>query len=68
MEWYTVTASVILGLLILLPVAYVWYITIGGTYQSILSRRTRKLSCSLDTDCPPGYICSGGICIPVNES
>jgi len=68
MEWHTVTALVILGLLILLPVAYVWYLTIGGTYQSILGRRIRKLSCSVDTDCPPGHICIGGICIPATES
>ena len=23
-----------------------------------------KLACSLDTDCPPGYVCGGGRCIP----
>ena len=22
-----------------------------------------NLSCSLDTDCPPGYVCAGGRCI-----
>jgi hypothetical protein len=23
-----------------------------------------NLSCSLDTDCPPGYVCYGGRCVP----
>jgi hypothetical protein len=68
MEWQIVTALVIVGAFIFLPVAYIWYLTIGGTYQLILSRRISKLSCAIDTDCPPGHTCVGGICVPANES
>lgn len=23
-----------------------------------------NLACSIDTDCPPGYVCAGGRCLP----
>jgi hypothetical protein len=68
MEWQNIVALVISLPFILLPIGFVWYLTVGGPYQSILGRRARQLSCSADTDCPPGYICAGGVCVPASAS
>ncbi len=24
-------------------------------------------TCSIDTDCPPGYVCRNGVCVPANS-
>ena len=37
--------------------------------QTKLSRQTLpNLVCSIDTDCPPGFVCSSGYCIPVEST
>ena len=40
-----------------------------GIYQwrkrgSLLKRAIPDLLCSIDTDCPPGYVCLDGQCVP----
>ena len=32
-----------------------------------LRRRIVDLVCSIDSDCPPGYVCVSGRCIPANR-
>jgi len=68
MEWQNIVALVISLPFILLPIGFVWYLTAGGPYQSIRGRGARQLSCSIDADCPPGYICVGGACAPASQS
>jgi hypothetical protein len=63
------------GLIALFPVAFVTYINVGGVRQ-ILRRSANpgKISssvetsstqaCAIDADCPRGYVCLGGNCVP----
>jgi hypothetical protein len=72
MEWGTVLALVAGGFIILFPVAFIWYLNIGGMLKAIKSRGVTKksqealsnLTCSVDTDCPAGYVCLNGRCVP----
>ena len=72
MEWGTILAFVIGLPVILFPVAFVWYLNIGGVSAAIKERRALNLleksrsnqTCSVDTDCPSGYVCSDGRCVP----
>ena len=44
-----------------------------STSRSLLQRPARRsfagdgLTCALDADCPPGYICMNGSCVPATE-
>ncbi len=42
MEWYVIVILVLLIPIILFPVAYVWYLNIGGTYAAIREARARR--------------------------
>lgn len=72
MEWGTILAAGIGGILVLFPVAFIWYISVGGILTAMKSRGVVKqsekapsgLTCSIDTDCPPGYVCLSGRCEP----
>ena len=72
MELGTIVALVIGVLVILFPVAIIWYINIGGMVSAVKGRRAVKqvektpssLTCSVDADCPPGYVCLNGRCVP----
>ncbi len=54
------------GLVALFPLAYVAYLNGGGLYHW-LKRSAQKgmsaLACSIDNDCPPGFICMDGTCV-----
>ncbi|MEJ2738799.1 MAG: hypothetical protein P8105_03005 [Dehalococcoidia bacterium] len=71
MQWQLILILVIAVLVGLFPVAFIWYICIGGICSAILQRRREKqlektfpnLTCSIDTDCPPGFICVKGRCV-----
>ena len=65
MEWQVVLALTLTIPLMLFPVAYVWYLNGVGVYR-VLRRGAKKLSCSVNADCPPGYICDDGKCIPAS--
>lgn len=74
MEWQVIVASVLPAPFILFPVAYAWYLTGSGTYSLLFGKAEEKrgeavkrLSCSVDTDCPPGYICVNGVCVPSSQ-
>jgi hypothetical protein len=32
-----------------------------------ITLRGRKTTCRIDTDCPPGYICIDGMCLPATH-
>ena len=66
MEWYTILLIALAVLVFLLPVAFVWFMCIGGIYHDIRRRRvaSSNLVCSIDADCPPGYTCVNGRCLP----
>ena len=72
MEWEIILALTIGMLVVLLPVAFIWYLNIGGIYKGVKSARVAKqfekslsnLTCSVDIDCPLGYVCLGGRCVP----
>ena len=42
MDWHVVVALIIAIPVILLPVAFVWYLNIGGIYAAIKAARERK--------------------------
>jgi len=44
MRWELVIALVIAVPIILFPVAYVWYINVGGIYTAIREARARRLA------------------------
>ena len=73
MEWTTITVSAIIVLIVLFPVAFIWYINVGSMFKAIKSwgkekqfEKTPNLTCSIDADCPPGYVCFNGRCIPAS--
>jgi len=42
MEWFIILALVVGVAIILLPVAYVWYLNVGGVYKAVREARKRK--------------------------
>ena len=61
---------VLLALLIvcLAPVS-IWVAAGSALYQhrkmkALVKSTNGKLTCSLDSDCPPGHVCLNGYCIP----
>jgi hypothetical protein len=42
MEWQLIVALVLTAPLILLPVAFVWYLNVSGLYQVVRDARRRK--------------------------
>jgi hypothetical protein len=71
MGWGTILLSGIVGLFVLFPLAFVWYVNVGGMMTGIKNRGMAKkfkeapsnLACSVDSDCPPGYACLDGRCV-----
>jgi hypothetical protein len=62
--------NLLMALLIgcLAPVV-IWVVGGAALYHSIkikaaVNKRLQDMACSLDTDCPSGYICSNGYCVP----
>ena len=44
----------------------IWTGALSALYQKRKETRL-DLLCSIDTDCPPGFICIGGRCIPAKQ-
>ena len=42
MEWQVIVALVLAVPIMLLPVAFVWYLTLGGMYAAAREARTQK--------------------------
>ena len=54
-------------LIVLIPVVFVWYIAGGSIYLALkrsLQKSKKSITCSIDSDCPAGYICFEGKCVP----
>lgn len=73
MEPLNIFLIVLAVLIALFPVAFVWYMCIGGICVAIRKRATSAVGedvgtmvCSTDADCPEGYICIGGRCVPAS--
>ena len=66
MEWQIIVALALTIPLVLVPLGLVSYISVGGIYKTVLRRgkTIRELSCAIDADCPQGYMCVGGTCVP----
>ena len=76
MEWQYIIVIVIAGLVVVFPAAFVWYICIGGICEAITSKKRAKLfektptnlTCTINTDCPEGYVCVNGRCMPARSA
>jgi hypothetical protein len=72
MQFQGIIVIVVATLVALFPVFLISYLTCGGLYVVIKRRRKERLlekaipdvTCALDIDCPPGFICLEGRCIP----
>ena len=53
MEWEIIVALVIAIPVILLPVAFVWFLNIGGIYASAKEARARRVAREKGTDAVP---------------
>jgi len=73
MQWQGIIA-LLLAIMVLFPAAFVAYVNAGSFYTAIryssgksrAGRREEIASyfCTIDTDCPPGYVCLNGHCVP----
>ncbi len=71
MEWQVILVLVLVAPFLLLPVAFIWYLNIGGLYQAIRQGQLKEkvlleLACSTDADCLPGYVCVNRKCVRAN--
>jgi hypothetical protein len=66
MEWQIIVALALAIPLFLVPLGLVSYISVGGIYKALLRRGKTiiGLTCAIDADCPQGYKCVGGNCVP----
>ena len=72
MEWWAILIIVLGAPVMLLPIVVIWYINVVGFAEMIKERRHAKrlhstiktMFCSIDTDCPEGYLCVDGVCVP----
>jgi hypothetical protein len=68
MEAILIAIVTLAVLVALFPVAFVWYLNIGGVYAAVREARGKsrqKISCRIDSDCPTGYVCVNGECIQI---
>ena len=49
MEWQIIVALVVIIPIILLPIAFVWYLNIGGIYTAIKEARARRVTRTNET-------------------
>jgi hypothetical protein len=72
MQWQSIVASTIGTLVVLFPIAFIWYLNINGIGTTIKSKKKAKLlekaipdlTCSINADCPAGFVCIEGRCVP----
>ena len=50
MEWQIIVALIIAIPIILLPVAFIWYIKIGGLYLAIKEARSKRAAAKKHTE------------------
>jgi Cys-rich repeat protein len=62
--------ATVAGILVsLFPLAFISYINFGGIRKALRDRRARsaEAACSIDSDCPDGFVCQNGRCIPATR-
>lgn len=71
MDFTTVLVLVIAGLVIGFPVLFIWYLNFGGVYMAVKKKwfsnnleEVAGMICSINADCPEGYVCVNGRCLP----
>ena len=74
MEGLSVIILAVAAALVLLPVAFIAYVNAGGAYRAMQyflntrkaqeRKKTSSNVCWVDADCPPGYVCVNGRCMP----
>jgi len=74
MEGLNLVFPAVVTALFLFPVAFIVYVNAGGSYRALQyflgERKANKLEetssslCSIDDDCPSGYVCVNGRCMP----
>ena len=77
MEGLGLVSMAVAAALVLLPVAFIAYVNAGGSYRALqyligarkADKRVKTPSslCSIDADCPPGYVCANGRCMPARS-
>jgi Cys-rich repeat protein len=62
-------AIITASLVALIPLALIAYIDFGGIRKALKDRQARlaRLVCAMDTDCPAGFVCQDGRCIPATR-
>jgi hypothetical protein len=69
MHWGLATIG---ALFVLFPAAFMLYVNVGGISKvlrkrqesGVFKRVLRNMTCSVNDDCPDGYVCVGGRCVP----
>jgi len=61
----------VLGIFVVLP-ALIGLAIVGSVLSWERFKETRKqpvagLACRVDADCPPGYVCRNGVCLPASS-
>lgn len=61
----------VVGIFILLP-AFVGFTIVAffqpWKHKARIEKSIAELACSVDADCPPGYVCVSGRCVPAVEA
>ena len=67
MSGTVIVALVVSIIVVFFPVLLIWYLNIAGIY-SMMKGRVKEAECSTERDCPEGYVCVNGVCIPSAEA
>ena len=77
MEGLSLVILALAAALVLFPVAFIVYVNAGGSYRAMRyslgarktdrEEETSRLSCRIDADCPSGYVCINGRCMPAQS-
>ena len=65
----TIAATMAGTLVSLFPLAFISYINFGGIRKALRDRRARsaEAACAIDADCPEGFVCQDGRCVPATQ-
>ena len=65
-----IALGILQGIGIFLVGPIIFGLLIGGIVVLWSFRKAKRvevfdIACSLDIDCPPGYVCDNGVCVPL---
>ena len=55
--------GIFIGLPVLIGFAIVGFLRVGMPFKAAQRRGAARLACTVDADCPPGYVCMNGVCV-----